>query len=69
MTVSCIVDFTNLPQMVWVIVSSAIAVASFLIKFLPELPEDSKWKPVLRFIGKFIAMNRTSADKQVKVEL
>jgi hypothetical protein len=69
MVLSCLFDLASAPEVVWTIISSVIAAASIAIKFLPELPEDSKWKPILRFIGKFLALNRTSSDKKLKVEV
>ncbi len=47
----------------WTIISSMIAAASLLIKFLPELPEDHWAKPILKFLGKNVALNRTSEGK------
>lgn len=69
MTLSCILDMASAPEFLWTVVSTVIAAASIAIKFLPEVPEDSKWKPVLRFVGTFLALNRTSSDKKIKVEL
>lgn len=50
-------------EMIWTIVSSIIALASIAIKFLPQLPEDHWAKPVLKFVGKNLALNRTSDGK------
>ena len=44
-------------------VTAAVTLASILIKFLPELPEESKWKPLIRFIGKYVALNRPRDGK------
>jgi hypothetical protein len=41
---------------IWAIV---IAVASIVIKFvIPKLPADSKWLPIVKWIAKWIALNR-----------
>lgn len=48
---------------IWAILSTAVTVASLLIKFLPELPESHWAKPILKFVGKNVALNRTSDGK------
>lgn len=53
----------DIPQLVWDYWPYIVTGASVLIKFLPELPEDSKFKAVVRFIGKYVALNRSSSGK------
>lgn len=45
-------------QDILTIASYAVAGASLLIKILPNLDKKNKFKPVLQFIGKYIALNR-----------
>ena len=45
-------------QDILTIASYAVAGASLLIKILPNLDKKHKLKPVLQFIGKYIALNR-----------
>jgi len=40
-----------------------VTVASLLIKFLPEFPATHWLKPILQFMGKYVAINRTSDNK------
>jgi len=57
---------TNVPQWLetaWPIITTAVTLASLLIKFLPELPEDHWAKSTIKFIGKYVAINRTSNGK------
>lgn len=51
------------------IIFTVIAVASLLIKVLPELPEDHKLKPIIKWIGKNVALNRKSPNKlEIKLQ-
>lgn len=48
---------------------SLIGLASIVIKLAPELDKDHKLKPVLQFIGNYIALNRTTAtDLAIKLK-
>jgi hypothetical protein len=42
----------------WPIVSTAIAVASIVIRLIPELPANHWAKPYVKFLGKYVAINR-----------
>jgi hypothetical protein len=57
----------NVPQLVWDYWPLLVTGASLLIKFLPELPENSKFKPIVRFIGKYVALNRSSTSGKVNI--
>jgi hypothetical protein len=49
-------------------VLSIIGGASVLVKLLPELPENHWAKPAIKFIGKYMALNRKPAgDLSIKV--
>jgi hypothetical protein len=40
------------------IVTSLVTVASIVVKFTPTLKDDDALKGVIKFIGKYIALNR-----------
>lgn len=54
-----LIDFiVNNSQDLLTLASYTIAGATVLIKILPDLDKKHKLKPVLQFIGKYIALNR-----------
>lgn len=53
----------DVSEKLWPIVSGAIAAASIAIRLLPELPEDHWAKPTVKFIGKYVAINRPRDGK------
>lgn len=42
------------------VVLQVIGVASVIVKFTPTLKDDDVLKGVVRFLGKYVALNRTS---------
>jgi hypothetical protein len=53
-------------QLHWVDIAKSIAeligVASFIVKATPTLKDDALLLPVVKFIGKYIALNKTVTD-------
>ena len=43
---------------------AAVGLASAIIKVIPPLPADSKWLPIIKFIAKFIALNKSVKDNE-----
>ena len=43
---------------------AAIALASIIVKVLPPLPANSWILPIVKFLGKYIALNKTVTDDQ-----
>ncbi len=43
-------------------IAAIIGVASIIVKITPTLKDDAFLLPIIKFIGKFIALNRNSAD-------
>ena len=41
------------------VISSIIGVASIIVKLTPTLKDDNILLPIVKFIGKFIALNKT----------
>lgn len=42
------------------IITQTIGIASIIVRFTPTLKDDDVLKGVIRFIGKYIALNRSS---------
>ena len=42
------------------IITQTIGIASILVRFTPTLKDDDVLKGIVRFIGKYIALNRSS---------
>jgi len=50
------------------IVTSMVGIASIIVKMTPTLKDDTVMKKVIKFVGKFIALNNSiSALEQKKV--
>ena len=41
-----------------------VGIASIVVKLTPTLKDDHTFKAVVRFLGKYIALNRGSGDKK-----
>lgn len=46
------------------IVSVVIALASVIVKLTPTLKDDNWLLPIVKFIGKYIALNKTVTDAE-----
>lgn len=44
-------------------IAAIIGVASIIVKLTPTLKDDNVLLPIVKFIGKFIALNKTVNDK------
>ncbi len=44
------------------IITSIIGVASIIVKLTPNLKDDNILLPIVKFVGKFIALNKTVND-------
>lgn len=53
---------TNNIDTIGQLILSIIGLASIIIKLAPQLDKDHKLKPVLEFIGKYVALNRSNPD-------
>jgi hypothetical protein len=51
------------------IVSSLIAIASVIVKFTPTLKDDAILLRVIKFLSKYIALNRTIDDDKIRKTL
>jgi len=40
------------------VIAYAIAIASIVVKLTPTLKDDDFFKPIIRFVGRYIALNR-----------
>ncbi len=45
------------------VITSIIGVASIIVKLTPGLKDDNMLLPIVKFIGKFIALNVSREDK------
>lgn len=55
-------QFTNNVDGIAQLILSIIGLASVIIKLAPQLDSQHKIKPVLKFIGKYVALNRSNPD-------
>ena len=46
------------------IIAAIIGVASLIIKLTPTLSDDNALLPIIKFIGKFIALNKYSPEER-----
>lgn len=44
------------------IIAAIIGVASLIVKITPTLKDDNFLLPIIKFIGKYIALNKTVSD-------
>ena len=43
-----------------------VALVSVIVKLTPTLKDDSVWLPVVKFLGKYIALNRGIDDEALR---
>ena len=48
------------------LVAYAIAIASVIVKFTPTLKDDNFLLGVIKFLGKYIALNRSTQDDLIR---
>lgn len=55
-------EFVTWIQAHWVdvsaIIGGTVTIASIIVKLTPTLKDDDALKPIIKFIGKYIALNR-----------
>lgn len=51
------------------VVAKIIAVASIIVKFTPTLKDDNALLAIIKFLSKYIALNRTTDDAAVRAEV
>lgn len=51
------------------ILTSISVIASVVVKMFPTLPANSWLLPAIKFISRFVALNRTVDDEAVRKEL
>jgi len=45
------------------LIASVIGVASIIVKLTPTLKDDNILLPIVKFLGKYIALNKTVTDR------
>lgn len=60
--------FTNWENILFII-SSIIAIASVIVKFTPTLKDDVILLKVVKFLSKYIALNRDVDDDKIRKQL
>jgi hypothetical protein len=45
------------------IVVQVIGIASVIVKLTPTLKDDNIWLPVVKFLGKYIALNKSVSNE------
>jgi len=45
------------------IIIQIIGITSIIVKLTPTLKDDNIWLPIVKFLGKYIALNKTVADE------
>lgn len=55
-------QITNNVDEIAQLILSIIGLASIIIKLAPQLDKDHKIKPILSFIGKYVALNRSNPN-------
>lgn len=43
------------------IITQTIGIASIIVRFTPTLKDDDVLKGIIRFVGKYVALNRSSS--------
>lgn len=63
-------DIINWLQTNWVniatVISYLIAIASIIVKFTPTLKDDNVLLAIIKFLSKYIALNRTVDDAAIR---
>lgn len=50
------------------LITALIAVASIIVRFTPTLRDDSILLTIVKFLGRYIALNRTVNDEAIREE-
>jgi len=50
-------------------ITSIVTGVSIIVRLTPTLRDDNMWLPVVKFLSKYIAINRTVDDDQVRGKL
>jgi hypothetical protein len=50
------------------LITALVAVASIIVRFTPTLKDDSILLVIVKFLGRYIALNRTVPDNQIREE-
>lgn len=48
---------------IFLLISSIIGTASIIVKLTPTLKDDNILLPIVKFVGKYIALNKTVIDE------
>ena len=63
-------NIINWVQSNWVtivnIITSTIGVASIIVKLTPTVKDNEILEQIIKFLGKFIALNRTVNDDEIR---
>ena len=46
------------------VIVQIIGVASLIVKLTPTLKDDNVWLPIVKFLGKYIALNKTVTNEE-----
>jgi len=62
-TIIAVIEFLkkNWTEIAQVIVA-VIGAASIIVKLTPTLKDDNVWLPIVKFLGKYIALNRSGDE-------
>lgn len=55
-------------QSILAIYTGLVAVASIIVKLTPTLKDDTWLLAVIKFVGRYIALNRTVRDEAIRKE-
>ena len=44
------------------VIAAVIGAASIIVKLTPTLKDDNVWLPIVKFLGKYIALNRSGDE-------
>lgn len=47
-------------------IAALVTVASAIVRWTPTLKDDSIWLPIVKFLGKYIALNRSTNDSAIR---
>ncbi len=61
-----IVWFQNHWQEIVFAITSIVTGISIIVKLTPTLKDDDMWLPVIKFLSKYIALNRTVDDEEIR---
>lgn len=49
------------------VITSLVTAGSIIVKLTPTLRDDAYWLKVIKFIGKYIALNRGVNDDEIRL--